>query len=206
MKAAIILLALFFPSIILYAQDQQKLLEHAYKTHSKKELKQFFDNWHKEIPPISDSEFARLNDLQKEAYRVFEAFYHPENLKLLGGLVQNDSFYKSAKYLIIADSIHIYRSENICLSYADTDSVIVHQIMNNHPDGNEFFLRGKDGRLSREILTNYENNFMQEDTELVDFIKYFKPNIDFRDKIPLYLTSDYNAILLHFLGNSFYHL
>jgi len=44
--------------IILYTQDQQILLEHAYKTLSQKELKQFFDNWHKEIPSISDFDYA----------------------------------------------------------------------------------------------------------------------------------------------------
>jgi hypothetical protein len=63
------------------AQNQQQLLEKAYKKHSKKLLTQFFDNWAKELLPATDSEINTLNERQREAYKVLRPYTKRKTLR-----------------------------------------------------------------------------------------------------------------------------
>src|ERR1035438_1756411 len=75
----IILLIAFYSSYLCQAQyfnpRQLKLLEKAYHHRSLKKINTFFENLHKEIPAISDSEMKTLRPIQKEAYEVFKVYY-----------------------------------------------------------------------------------------------------------------------------------
>ncbi len=205
MKAIPLLLALFFLPIILHAQDQEKLLEHAYKTKSKKELKQFFDNWHKEIPPISDSEFAKLNDLQKEAYKVFSITYRPDcHLLLDAGWI--DSVNNFENFYVIHNSLQILKVNKICGTHSDSDSAIVNFAMQFIADSAQkkyFLKRDKNGQL--EIIKSYKYGSFNaikvfySDYNKVDSLTNFRPSIKSIGKIPVYLTPKYSEML-----NTFY--
>lgn len=109
MKKAIVLFLL----CLLFSQSysQFNLLEEAYKKKSKEKLNEFFIDWQKEIPSISNVEFENLTDIEKEAYKVFGAFYNPEELQTIGSSEWGDTIYQAVKYLIVQNSIQ-YRIQN----------------------------------------------------------------------------------------------
>ncbi len=197
----LILLSLF--PIILHAQDQQKLLEHAYKTHSKKELKQFFDDWHKEIPPVSDSEFVKLDTLQQEAYGVYKTLFQPDNLCLKAYYTNNKH---SGKFIILENSIKIRQTDFICLTHQDSDSIVHKYItsIKNDSERNTLLNEEKMGSFLQVVRYTQPFAFFSDKGMIKDSAINFRPRIDYQHKIPVYLTSDYDTLFSGFLEPIFY--
>ncbi len=207
MKAILPFLALLFLPIFLHAQDQQKLLEHSYKTHSKKELKQFFDNWHKKIPPVSDSEFAKLNDLQKETYKVFEEFYQSENIKRLCGSKWYDNAYSKSKYLFVQNKIKISRDKIIYISHEDSVNGVIESIHALKDDSFKVKILeivNKVG-ISDSLQNTFSGDFERipiKWSDMTDSVVNFRPLLNFEQKPLLYLSDNYENILIGFLNES----
>ena len=74
----------FTNSLLVFAQksdSQLTLLTKAYKKNSAELMTEFFRNWAKEVPPMSEVEFLQLNDTIKEVYNFisqtnFRVFYN----------------------------------------------------------------------------------------------------------------------------------
>jgi len=192
-KNLLAFLAFIFVAAGLFAQDQAKMLYKAYNRESKTRLNTFFYRWHSEIPTISDSEFAKLPDIEKETYKVFTAFYHPEN----------DSAYHDVSFLIVQNSIKIYTTDHICVDYNDSDSATVKFIVNNdtliEARKNIFLKRQKNGHLNQwvmdwlDTLPNGRSSFCGE-------LKNFRPRIECDGKIPLYLNQQYENLMFIFFN------
>ena len=201
MKTLSLLLALLFQTVILHAQYQEKLLNHAYKTKSKTELKQFFDNWHKEIPPISDSELTKLDTIQRAAYQVFEAFYHP-NLYTNFKHWKWDSVYGSSAYLIIQNRLEIDMEDSLSVTKEDTLARILFKIkcIKNDSMRNIYLHEYEKYGLTDHIANVFSVFSSNTDHKPIDSISNFRPKIDCESKIQLYLTSHYDSMLTAFFG------
>jgi hypothetical protein len=222
-----------------YAQTEttakSKMLEQAYHKRSKAALNSFFQEWQKEIPSISDSEFNKLNQIQKEAYKVFKAFYQPTNLEKLGGSEWGNDIYKNVKYLLVQNRVDIYSTNQLYVDAKDSAEQIEWAI-NNHKidtaftfgiDSNEdsenralIIIHGQsfDSRHPQIVyrqnglihLTLFGQHIYQDDfnsnESLTDSILNFRPKIDCEGKNPLYLVRDYEKRLNKFLENHFKQL
>jgi hypothetical protein len=79
-KGKYLLIVFFlFTTTFAYSQTELKMLEKAYKNNSKEELKNFFDNWSREITLVTDDELLTYNDTIREAYKVFVDFLIIQN-------------------------------------------------------------------------------------------------------------------------------
>src|SRR6187402_799552 len=90
-----------------HGQQQAQLLSKAYKTKSSALLRQFFDNWAKETPPLSENEIEKLKDTVREAYKVYRAFYHPFNIGELGGSEWGNDIYSKVSWLVVQRDIWV---------------------------------------------------------------------------------------------------
>jgi len=146
------LIILIFGCFSLNAQTDSILLEQAYKKKSVKMLDQFFMNWRKAVPTVTNEELSQMNDTIRSAYKVFECYYNKHNK------------YKNVKYLIIQNKLFIHVSdENDIEKMKDED----------------FFY----WEIKYDSITN------------------FRPRINIKNRIPVYLTSYYEKILNVFLGD-----
>lgn len=102
MKLTVLLFSL---SASCLAQQPSSSLEAAYENKSIDDLRTFFRLWQNEISQISPDEFANCNDTVKQVYNVFEAFFKPFNIEVLGGSEWGADLNKGAEFLIISNAI-----------------------------------------------------------------------------------------------------
>lgn len=189
----LILLCLFFSQ----SYSQFNLLKEAYKKKSEEKLDEFFVNWQKEIPSISNEEFEKLSEIEKEAYNVFCVFYNPINLQTIGNSEWGDTIYKSVKYLVVQNSLQ-YRVQNK-VYFTDEEK---REIYKKH------FSKGKSNNIDSIALLNIPNleeywsleELFENETLYSDTITNFHPPISLNNKGIVYLNSMYDMGLTTFLG------
>lgn len=201
----ILTISILFLATLLQSQSNAHLLKKAYKRRSTESLKQFFLNWNKEIQPITELEFSKLNDTIKQAYSVFTGFYKPQSIDSLGGSEWGNDIYKNVDFLIVQNFIKIYFTDKIYYSEQEVDDYVVDYINQNikADSTRQKLLKRKDGKLSEFVLENFGPNrsiFFDRKDSLTDSIVNFRPQINCNGKLPLYLNSNYSDILNAFLG------
>lgn len=203
----LITILLAIASTIAFGQNEIKTLRKAYKKKDNTQLYQFFKNWENEVQPISETEWEKLNAIQKETYHVFKAFYQPDRIDLLGGSEWGNDIYKEAKFLIVQDFIEIFSSEKVYYTENEKEDLVADFINLNIDEDStrqKLLKRDEDGKLSKEVMDLFgttEFLTLEFDHRLVDSISDFRPPINSENKQPLYLTRKYSDILYAFLGN-----
>ena len=185
-------------------QTPSDLLYSAYDKKSTKELTQFFKNWSKNIPTISDAEFSAMNDTFRQTYSAFTAFYKPTSIDSLGGSEWGNKIYKDVDFLIVQNSIDIYFTDKIFYTAKDSDDYIVSYINTHIADSlKQKYLKRYNNRLSDIVLENFGPETKEVKT---DSITNFRPRINCGNKSPLYFTSEYDKVLNDFLKNEHFEL
>jgi hypothetical protein len=176
----------------------------SYEHNSKKELKLFFDIWKKQQQPITKNELLKKNDTTKNVYNVFNIFYNPLNIKKLGGSEWGNKIYKKSKYLVIQNKILIYFTDKIYYTEKETEDYaieFINRVIKDKEKRNKFLER-KDGKLSDFVLERFSpsEDYDRNDKEIItDSIVNFNPQINCKDKVPVYLTNSFEKILNDFL-------
>jgi hypothetical protein len=189
-----------------FGQNEGKILRKAFKKNSTAQLKQFFQDWNNAIQPIAETEWANLNDIHKECYSAFTAFYQPDNLVLLGGSEMGNDIYENVEFLIVQDNIEIFTSEKVYYSDEEKEEYIVDFVKNNvDNDSTQQMMLKRDeaGKLSKDVLETFSSaGLLELETQdsLVAIISDFRPVLDNSNKQALYLTKKYTDILYKFLG------
>jgi len=204
-KIKILIIFLIFGCFSLNAQTDSILLEQAYQKKSVEMLDQFFMNWHKTVPSVTNEELAQMNDTIRSAYEIFKCFYSPLDIKRTGGSEWGNDIYKNVKYFIIPNKIKIYISdEKLYYTEDEKAEYLINWVNERYKD--------KDSTRQRMLETIEQGRFKSTfgvtkiKTELIDSITNFRPQIDYNEKISIYLTPHYENILNNFLGDSHYPL
>jgi len=126
-----------FTIAFAYPQTELEMLERAYKNNSKEELKVFFDNWSREITPITNEELSTYNDTIQEAYKVFVDFYN-FNFSNLNILHPNDAkqyknLYKNVNFLIVQNELKIYFVNKIHFEFPTQEGYLTDSITDFRP-------------------------------------------------------------------------
>ena len=187
---------LIFFSFSAYAQNESNMLEKAYKQSSKKELKNFFDAWSREITPITDTELSTYNDTIQQAYKLFIDFYNSYRLD------SNDE-YKNVDFLILQNTLEIYFTDKVCYTKEEKKEYLI----------NEYNKRYKDNDSIRQVRISWLNedewiervfhgyDTIHKNKKQVDLVANFRPQINCENKIPIYLMPKYDTLLNAFLGS-----
>lgn len=211
MKTIVFLVFLFFINQG-FSQKEFRLLKKAYEEKSVKKLDKFYNNWNKEIKPITENELVKLNLIQKYTYKVIFDFYQPDSLFKIGSSEWGDSIYNSVKFYIIKNSIYIQQVDKLFYSkkeldslkdYIDSMSVLEIKLSNISEKQKKILLnRDKNGELGAYVKENF-GPINSRPIELnVDSIMNFKPLLKNNKVKPLFLNSKYKTILDSFLGHS----
>jgi hypothetical protein len=183
---------------ILAQKNDEALLELAFKKNSTQMLYQFCLNWQKESPPISDEEFAVLNDTLKEAYNLFSAYSAARTTYQeieRGRYFKPDSFFViSQNYLIVSIAQHqLYYSQHeidsfiLVKRFSDglTDSVkkilfandsIMDRYMISQVPGKKDVTIEQGMRMWRDNISPYHTSESKQ-AYLVDSITDFRPRL-----------------------------
>lgn len=204
MKRTILILAVLLGSIsVSFAQTEYDKLNKAYRLRSQKLLKGFFEEWKNESKPISDSEFAQLNDTIKESYYLFNAVFKEIVATHLKNM--NSSFNENnLKFYIVQNELFINKWPKVYYNEDEIDSFIVHQIKNHSKlkdSTKSKFLRRTNGKLSLMMYDNFSPRAIH------DYHSYSIKHVkDFRPRVPgvtvLYLNEDYERRIQSFLFNN----
>lgn len=178
-----------------YSQSQAELLEKAYQENSTELLKEFFCNWHQEVPPFSDAELLKQNDTIQQITKAFIAFFQPQNtiyqphpLDTASSPQWTSDIYKYVEFMILP--------EYIGLSF-----VTLPDTLYSEQEITKYLIQTK--------RTPHRTDTIETEDEEGAFhslvIKYkmdrFYPAICFDNKIPLFLTREYEKTIDIFLGN-----
>ena len=194
-----------------YSQSQAELLEKAYQENSPELLKEFFCNWHQEVPPFTEAELLEWNDtLFKKfimrtilpAHKAFIAFYQPQNLAKIDGSKygENDTIinilncwrnntFKNSEFLILPDCItpYLVTLPDTALSEQEIKEFLIKETNREFP-------------LSVDTI-EVEDEMWGFNTVYIEGRMLFQPAIHFDNKIPLFLTrGEYEKIIDIFLG------
>jgi hypothetical protein len=106
------------PPVINNEAEQQKLLHEAFCNDSLPLLRQFFENWHREILPISYNERIKLSGIHQAVYKVYESFCNYD-------IEKNRNVYESYPYCIAQNEIsyEVTSYNNLYESYPKLDIV-----------------------------------------------------------------------------------
>ena len=127
------LFVFFLFTIIACSQKESKILEKAYKHNSKEELKAFFDNWSREITPITNEELLTYNDTIQEAYKAFVNFYNSYRLDSSYSNEYN-GMYENVNFLIIPNALYIIFEDSLLYrDWGERDGKLTDSIMNFRP-------------------------------------------------------------------------
>ncbi len=206
MKKTVNYIFIFLVSMRIQAQNAETILMKSYEQNSKKELKIFFDTWNKKHQTITENELLKKNDTIKNVYNSFTIFYNPLQIKKLGGSEWGNNIYKKSKYLIVQNKIFICFSNKIYYTEKEIDEYAVKYINRiiKDKEKRDKFLERKDGKLSDYVLDNfspYKDYNIKQNEIITDSIINFNPKINCKNKVPVYLTADYDKMLNIFLGN-----
>ena len=177
-------------------QTQEKLLEKAYRCHSKKQLFEFFDNWSKES---FSNESESPDKWMTEAHKIFVAFYQPLHKEFGHSIYQNNPYFivqNSLYEILVADTIP-YKLEELEGYYANR----IRQLQPNDTNliGNLRNLIERGG-ISIAFYSNADR-WYEIPATLVDSNVTFRPPVHFSDRKIVYLTDEYKKLLDNFLGN-----
>ena len=188
-----------------YSQSQDSLLSKAYEMKSNVLLDKFFENWRMEKTPITDEEYAKLKDAEKDVYDIFYEFYTPKDLSRLRLEDFEYKLYKNVKYFVVEPKIK-YR----ILNSTNYDS-LYNELLNDY---DSLFISNwkrskKDTTAYSFFIEYYEDNFYQgllnKDLFYIhvkkDSINNFRPRISDKTSRLLYFSLDYNNLLSNFIGN-----
>jgi len=180
------LLFVFFLFTISFTYPQKKelkMLEKAYKQQSTEKLKKFFDNWSREITPITDEELLTYNDTIKEAYKIFIDVYKHDG---------SNDFLITQNTLIVRFTEKITCTEQDIIEmlsrFLEPDSITSERI--------EFYFLN---------LLSFDNCRTGKET-LTHTITNFRPAFHSNGKTILFLTEKYEKILKEFIGIKKYGL
>jgi len=160
------LLIVFFLFTITFAYSQTELdmLEKAYKNQSTEELKNFFDAWSQEIPPITDTELSTYNDTIQQAYKLFVDFYNYAADSIYSEWY--NELYKDVAFLIVQNTLKIYFVNKLHIEGQKGDGVrkLTDSIMDFRPNiqrngKKTLFLTKKYEKIMNTFVRNekYEN-------------------------------------------------
>ena len=208
MKRIFLTIFILCVSSVVCAQGKNfRLLKKAYKKESKELLHNFFEKWDEEIPPISDAEFAALNDTSQHAYRVFEAFYTPRDLTRLVGFPYSES-YADVNLLVVQNEIRIGMRDRVYYSEQEIDSMVLsnfyrtHSIDENDAEGREFWKRRYE---ANHTVMEASYSEVLELAYVKDTLQYvlhdFRPRIA-TDSAVVYLSRNYEEGLSDFMRES----
>jgi hypothetical protein len=165
---SLIIISIFHIECI--AENSLKTLERAYKKNSVKLLEQFCNNWSKEIGPISDSEYASLNDTLKNTYDLFKIYFTRK--------YNEDISQEKSNFIVLPDKIIIsFKNEmrdTIRYTY-QIDTIFNFHPSINLPDKQILFLSNN----YQTIINNYLIGEYSQSSEIRDFSKYYDSRIAF---------------------------
>ncbi|HEX2788177.1 MAG TPA: hypothetical protein VHP32_09745 [Ignavibacteria bacterium] len=189
-----------------FSQPQYFKLKEAYNDNSKLQLWNFFLQWHKEIPTITEEEFNQLNDTLKNAYLAFKEFYQPQDLKKIGNPEFGFHTYDSVRFFLVQNYIRIYFADKVYFNDAEVDSAIIAYIyeIEDNDSVRAMLLKRENGKFSQRVIDMWGPYSMLFDLKekLTDSITNFRPQVVSKNfAIPVYLNEKYEMILNKFLGS-----
>ena len=195
----IILFIILFTSGFIFSQSQEELLNQAYEQKSYVLLDKFFENWRMEKTPITDEEYQKLSDVEKDVYDIFYEFYNPKDLSNLKLEKFEYDYYKDVKYFILKSTIkyRIIISDNY-------DSLLIPYRKKYSADSSFrtsiFYENSKNFKID-----DFRYDFIYDELfynySLKDSIKNFRPKIKNKTAGLLILNKGYEQIISNFLGN-----
>lgn len=132
-KLLIILLLFFFSCenndsfYDLYGNDENKVdyklitesLSDAYDEQSKEKLVSILDYWNKQIKSVNNDIIT--NDTIKTIYELYQEFYKPFSINILGNHEWGNNFYSDVKYIVIQNKLY-YNFDS--KTYNQIDSIV----------------------------------------------------------------------------------
>jgi hypothetical protein len=202
----IIRLLFFLLPFVTQAQEGKSPVEQAFSKNSKKQLLSFFVNWHKELPTFSDSAISSLSDTQKQAYKIFTAFYKPHRLDSLVGGEWDYATYDKKQFLLVQNDLQIQIIDKFDYSEKEINDFAEEHVkreVKNDSLREAYLKRNSEGYLQTFVLRLYSP---ERYTRISDSIHDFRPLIRAGGKTPLYLSEKYMGMLNDFLasGNNYY--
>jgi|WetSurMetagenome_2_1015567.scaffolds.fasta_scaffold198145_1 hypothetical protein len=195
-----IFILILFTSNLVFSQCQEELLNKAFEQKSYELLDRFFENWRMEKKPISDEEYQKLSDIEKDVYDVFYEFYNPKDMSNLKLEEFEYNYYKNVKYFVINPEIHygVLKSDNY-------DSLLRNKFPVGYKDStfnfNMFYDR-KDKRTFEYTFNNLLENELFDYFQIKDSIENFRPQIKDKSTNILFYSCIYDSIISNFIGNN----
>lgn len=200
-----ILLSCFFICVISLCNAQlhyQKILD-GYKKKSQNLANEYFETWHNEISPISDSEFNALNDTLKNVYKIAEIYLKPSQSDSDSTSLNYNYHFNGIKYVPVQNSIdyafinEIFLSEDELNTYLEK---IVRFLVHNNPDLSHN-LEKTNGRYPESVKMKFASSFYRnEPADYIYSTKYyhFQPRIKIPGKSIIYMNGLYRQDLFRF--------
>jgi hypothetical protein len=198
MKPVILTIFLLLSVTALYSQSQKELLEEAYDDNSVQLLEKFFENWRKEKLPINDSEYNKLNDVQKDVYDLFYEFYNPLDMKHMRLEEWEYTMYENIKYVIISNKIEYEFTKTL-----NEDEIFENYVKKVWKDDSAKITEYLNDTAYKRFCFDNLIVWGSIETYGLDSIKNFRPRVKFTDAKPLYIRKYYKNLLSEFLGSEF---
>jgi hypothetical protein len=203
-----IFILILFTSSLVFSQSQEELLNKAFEQKSYKLLDKFFENWRMEKTPISDEEYQKLSDIEKDVYDVFYEFYNPKINHKIDFSKKNsaeNSFDKYVKFYVMDTKI------NYGILFSDNyDSLMRIHWRNEHKGSKKYnnslyiynpFIEN-DKLNESEIYNYFYDEYLFDSISTCEHISDFRPFIkDTLVKI-LYYNPKYDSIISKFIEYS----
>ena len=210
---------LYFLINNLFSQNESDILFKAYEANSKTQLNEFFKNWNNKIKPLTDNEFANLNDTVKECYKIFSIFYNP--LKIMTRDTANNKveMYGNVKYFVVQHELDIYFTDIILnpdtVSYTQeeidseikenlreyyNDTIEVNRVFAEYKKTNNIVIKESYGPRYKEKF------FLWRSKKLYQKVTDFQPETIFKNDRIVYLNEEYDSIVNSFLGSDHHSL
>ncbi|WP_457288395.1 hypothetical protein [Pedobacter sp. UYP24] len=181
-------------------------LEEAYAENSVQKLNRFFENWAKEIKPISDSELRKQNNSIKYAYKIFETLYDPHDVAKLGVKQSRYELYRNFHYFVISQDVNLYVADKVYWDESETDAFTIDEI--NKTVGSDSLKAVFINRIKNREYGNligswgpYGIGHIDNSKKHIYSFTNFRPRITQVPGVTLYLTKKYEDELKKFLGN-----
>ena len=211
-KAIFILLTISLIALNIKTQAQPvQELEQAYAENSTKKLKQVLDNWANEIKPITEKEIAKMSEIEREAYNVFEAYYNPHDLASRGGSDFGNDAYLKFNYFLVQNQLNVHQADKVYYTEPEIRDFVVKMIMKKfttisverRDQSIALFLSRplKDEQLFVGAYGPHGSEVVDSTQRLVKTITNFRPRMIQTKATPLYLNAKYDEVLQRFPGD-----
>lgn len=193
-------------SSVVNAQNRNfRLLKKAYKRDSQEMLLTFFQNWKEAIPPISQEEFAALNDTLKHAYSVFEAFYSPSVLAQLDSLPFFE-YDTTSNFRVFQNQILVSMRDQVYFNDQELNSLLLSNIYRAYHIDETQLEEREEWKIQLEadrkgMMERYKSVYQPDLASNETFIcgiRDFRPQID-PESSAVYLGVDYERGLRDFM-------